>query len=205
MSKLFLSSYFSGAAKLFPDFAGTCFGKKVVFIPTASIHEKFPFYVRADLKSTAKLGMEVEQLEISTASAFEITSKLSSADYIFVEGGNTFFLLQELRRSGANRLIIEQVNNGKIYIGSSAGSAIASCSIEYLKYMDDDSAAPDLSGDFSALSLVDFSVVPHSGNFPFRRAVRKTIAEYSNKFDLRPISNNQVIVVDGDKIERLTV
>jgi dipeptidase E len=204
VKRLFLSSYFSGAAKLFPDFAEGCSGKKVAFIPTASIHEKVTFFVGADLKTLGKLGLRVDELEVSTSSNEDIARKLSEADYIFVEGGNTFFLLQELRRTGADKLIVEHVNNGKLYIGASAGSVIASKNIEYLKYMDDPAAAPELNGNFSALSVVDFYIVPHCTNFPFKKSAEKIIAEYSDKLDLLPISNNQAIAVVGDKIELIT-
>ena len=40
MKKLFLASYFAGVASQFPDFAREDLtGKKVVFIPTAGLHE----------------------------------------------------------------------------------------------------------------------------------------------------------------------
>ncbi len=102
MKKLFLTSYFSSVAKLLPKFID-CAGKKVVFIPTASIPEKVTFYVDADKKALGKLGMSIDELDIADASYSEISSKLSDTDYIFVEGGNTFFLLQELRKSSADR------------------------------------------------------------------------------------------------------
>jgi dipeptidase E len=206
VKKLFLTSYFPKVAKLFPVFAGgDCAGKKVVFIPTASVVEKAAFYVKADKKALEKLGMIVDDLEVSTAAPDEIKTKLSDADYIFVSGGNTFYLLQEFRRTGADKLIMEHINNGKIYIGSSAGSIIASRDIGYAVHMDSIAPAPDLKGDFSALSVVDFYVVPHCGNFPFKRATAKIIREYSDKLDLRPINNNQVVVVDGNKSETLSV
>lgn len=205
MRNLFLSSYFSEAAELFPAFSGDCRDKKVVFIPTASIHEKVSFYVEEDVNSLVKLGLKVEQLEISTAPHNEIASKLSETDYLFIEGGNTFFLLQELRRTGTDKLILEHVNKGKLYIGASAGSVIASCNIEYMKYMDDIDAAPYLNGDFSSLGIVDFSIVPHSTNFPFEKAAQKILSEYSHTLDLLPISNNQVIGVSDGRVEKLTV
>jgi dipeptidase E len=40
--------------------------------------------------------------------------------------------------------------------------------------------------------------------FLSKKAARKLIANYSDKLDLRPISNNQAVVVDGDRIETLT-
>jgi dipeptidase E len=47
--------------------------------------------------------------------------------------------------------------------------------------------------------------VPHFTNVPFRKTGEKIVSLYSDKLDLRPISNNQTIIVDGDKIETITV
>jgi dipeptidase E len=206
MKKLFLSSYFSGVAKLFSDFTdNACSGKRVVFIPTASLPEKVTFYVEADKKTLAKLGLIIDELEISTATKDEIADKISRADYIFVEGGNSFFLLQELRRTAADKLIIEHINKGKLYIGASAGSMIVSKDIEYVKYMDNPKVAQDLNGDFTALGVIDFCIVPHFTNFPFKKSAEKIVNLYSDKLDLRPISNNQAVIVEDSKIEMVTV
>jgi dipeptidase E len=136
----------------------TCSGKKVVFIPTASVPEKVTFHVDSDKKSLKKLGLIVDELEVSKASKDEIKNKITNTDYIFVAGGNTFFLSQELRRSGADKLIIEHIKKGKIYISTSAGSIIVSKDIEYIKFMDDPMAAPELNNNFSALGVVDFYI-----------------------------------------------
>ncbi len=94
MKKLFLSSSFSSVAKLFAEFSDTDLqGKTVSFIPTAAIYEKVNFYVEAGKKALAKLGLLVDELEISTASQKTIKSKLKTNDYIYISGGNTFFLL----------------------------------------------------------------------------------------------------------------
>ncbi len=205
MKKLFLSSYFSGVANLLSVFTdNTCSGKHVVFIPTASIPEKVTFYVGADKKTLGKFGMIIDELDVSSASYDEMTEKITGADYVFVDGGNTFFLLQELRRSGADKLIIDHINQGKVYIGASAGSMIVSKDIEYVKYMDKPDAAPNLDGDFSALSLIDFYIVPHCSDFPFKKSAEKIIKEYSGSLNLYPISNNQAVIVDGDIIKVIT-
>lgn len=202
--KLFLSSYFKCVAPLFSNYAECC-GKKVVFIPTASNIEKVNFYVDADKKALAKLGLIVEQLDISTTKPIEIQNKIEACDYVFVEGGNTFFLLQEMRRSGADKMILEHIQKNKIYIGASAGSIIMSKNIEYAKHMDDPDCALELNGDYSSLGVVSFCVVPHYTNAPFKKAADRIVKEYSDYVSLYPISNNQVVVVDEDRIEIITV
>ncbi|MDR2513673.1 MAG: Type 1 glutamine amidotransferase-like domain-containing protein [Christensenellaceae bacterium] len=206
MKKLFLTSFFKGVAEAFPNFAGAELGGKTVcFIPTASLPEKVTFYVGADKKALQKLGLIVEELEITKTPMERIRECILRADYLFVSGGNTFFLLQELRRTEAGKLIAEQIHRGTPYIGASAGSMILAGNIEYAQHMDSPAAAPDLNGDFEALSVTPFSVLPHATNAPFKKAAEKILAAYGDRLDLRPISNNQAIAVEGDELKIITV
>lgn len=200
MKKLFLSSSFKDVASSFATFETNLKGKRVTFIPTASLVEKVVFYVASGKKALEKLGLIVDVLEISTASTDEITSKLKNNDFIYVSGGNTFFLLQELKRTGADKIIIEEVNSGKLYIGESAGSIIASANIEYAKGMDSIKKAPNLK-DYTALGLIDFYPVPHYESFPFKKVAQTIIGTYSSTLNLVPISNHNAILVQGSEIE----
>jgi dipeptidase E len=203
--KLFLSSFFSGVSAQFADFTGnTCNGKRVLFIPTASNVEKVTFFVGSDKKALTKLGVEIDELDVSDVSAGETAGRFEQADYVFVEGGNTFYLLQELKKSGADKRIVDFIKQDKIYIGASAGSMVLSRNIEYVRHMDKPTAAPDLNGDFTALSVIDFCVVPHATNAPFKKAAEKIVKEYSDKYDLRLISNNQAITINNDTVEVVT-
>jgi dipeptidase E len=201
MKKLFLSSSFADVAKLFPDFAKEELnGKRVTFIPTASLPEKVVFYVNDGKKALEKLGLIVDELEIASASGKEISKKLQNNDYIYVTGGNVFFLLLELQRTGTDKIITEQIKSGKIYIGESAGSIICSPNIEYAMDMDDHKKAPELK-DNTSLSIVEFYPLPHHTNHPFSKAVEKIISRYDSILKLMPISNSQVIIVKGNKVE----
>lgn len=194
MRKLFLSSSFKDVASIFQNFEEDLKGKRVTFIPTASLVEKVVFYVNSGKKILEKLGLIVDELEISTSNFETIKEKIEKNDYIYITGGNTFFLLQELKRTGTDKVIIEQVNLGKVYIGESAGAMITSPNIEYAKEMDSIKKAPNLE-NYDALNLVEFSTVPHYTNFPFKKAVEKIIEDYSNDLDIKPISNKQAILV----------
>ena len=201
MKKLFLVSSFKDVASVFEKFANEELkGKTVSFIPTASIPESYKSYVGAGRKALEKLGLTVDDLEISKATAEEISIKLKQNDYIYITGGNTFYLLQELKRTGTDKLIIEEINLGKLYIGESAGSMIVSPNIEYAKGLDDCKKAPDLES-FLALNIVDFYPLPHYTNFPFKKAVEKTIAKYESELTLCPISNSQAILVNGTEMK----
>ncbi len=198
MKRLFLSSSFADVADLFKEFAKEDIkGRSVTFIPTAGNVEEVRFYVDLAREAFEKMGLIVDELDVSKASGAEITAKLKENDYIYVSGGNTFFLLQELKRSGADKIIADEINSGKLYIGESAGSMVVSPDIGYAKEMDDHKKAPDLD-TFLALNIIDFYPLPHYKSFPFEEAVEEIIAKYGVKLNLYPISNSQVILVEGD-------
>lgn len=201
---IFLTSSFADVADLFVTFTkGECRGKTITLIPTASLAEEVNAYLIAAKDALIEAGMAIDELEVSTASQQDIADKLERNEFIYVAGGNTFFLLQELKRTGADKLIAEQVRAGKCYIGESAGSAVLAPSIEYLQRLDDPSAAPDLDS-FGALALVEFYPLPHYGNAPFKDAVDQVLIEYGDSLDLRPFSNHQAIAIVGDSVDILT-
>ena len=200
MKKLFLSSSFDDVAHRLPAFIGDKLaGKVVTFIPTANAPQDYDGYVVSARAAFEALGLIIDELEVSTASASDIQSKLTQNDYIYVSGGNSFFLLQELKRTGADQLIIDQVNQGKLYIGESAGSIITSPDIAYISAMDSTKKAPELTST-QGLHLVDFYTLPHATNEPFEDDAQEIIAAYGDKIKLNPISNDQVILVLGDSI-----
>lgn len=203
MKKLFLTSVFAKTAKEFKKFYGETNGKSAVFIPTAANADGGgTIYVKRQRRALEKLGIKACVLDISVAESNEITAKLLNSDIIYIGGGNTFYLLQELKRSGADMIIREQIALGKAYIGESAGAVIVAPSITYIEDMDDRAAAPDLS-DCSALGLVDFYPLPHMNSFPFIRASRVIAEKHSNDLKLLPITNRQAVCVYGNEIKIL--
>jgi dipeptidase E len=200
MKKIFLASSFSDVANIFASINGDLKDKTVTFIPTASLVETVTFYVNTGRKALVKLGLIVEDLEISTATSDEIKNKLTNNDFIYVTGGNTFFLLQELKRTGADKIIVEEVNSGKIYIGESAGAIVASVDIGYAQKMDSVDKAPALK-DYNALGLVDFYTVPHYKSVPFKKVAQSIIDTYEATLNLSPISNKDAIWVQDDKMQ----
>lgn len=80
-------------------------------------------------------------------------------DYIAVLGGNTFQLLYYVRKYYLDSFIKQQVADGAIYLGFSAGAYLACRNIEYVKNFDDNNHITD--GEFAALGLTDKYVLCH--------------------------------------------
>src|SRR5690554_4794437 len=130
MTKLFLSSSFTDVSEFLEPFLGEKLkNKKLTFIPTASIPEEYKAYVENDRKAFEKLGLIIEELDNSNTSTNQIEKIIKDNDLIFISGGNTFYLLQELKNSKTDKIIIEEIKKGKPYIGASAGSIILSKNI----------------------------------------------------------------------------
>lgn len=177
-------------------------GRAVTYIPTAAIAEEIEGMAEEETRMLEDLGLTVDELEVSTASRETVREKLMKNDMIFVGGGNTFFLLQELKRSGADQIIAQEVEKGKFYIGESAGAIAACPDIGYSAVMDVPDKAPGLT-DYTGMGLVDFYVVPHLGHPEMGPGAEMIIEKYSSELDLKGINDYQAVLVEGDRVSIL--
>lgn len=201
MANLFLTSSFVDVAEYLEPFVGEKLnGKTITFIPTASIPEEYKGYVENDRKAFEKIGLIVNELDISKLHEDKIKDAVERNGFIYISGGNTFYLLQELKNTGTDKIILDEIQKGKLYIGASAGSVITAKNIEYIEKMDDKTKAEKLN-DFNALNIVDFYTLPHHTNQPFKNAVEEILNEYADKINLIPISNTEAIQVKGNEIK----
>ena len=126
--KLFLCSHFSSVGSLIKE---EIENKKVAFIPTASLREGYTGYVGSARKLFKKLGAIVTEIDISTEAYSTIQSVFEDADVIYFTGGNSFFLIDRLRKTGTDELLKKELAKGKLMIGESAGAIICAPSIQY--------------------------------------------------------------------------
>ena len=195
--KLFLCSHFSSVGSLIKEEIDN---KKVAFIPTASLHEGYTGYVGSARKLFKKLGASVTEIDISTEAYSTIQAVFEDADVIYFTGGNSFFLIDQLRKTGTDELLKKELANGKLMIGESAGAIICAPTIQYIEQMDE--KPEDYSQeDNEGLDLIDFYVLPHYLTAPFKKITERIMAEFSD-LNICAINNHQAIIVndEGSKV-----
>ncbi len=175
---------------------------KLLFITTAAEAENDKSYVKLDRKALVKAGFQVSDLTLTDKTKHEIEKAIEKHDVIHLNGGNSFYLMQQIKLSGFDRLIKQYLKKGKIYSGSSAGSIVAGPTLELAKYYDDPKKAPRLKS-FKGMGLVDFVIYPHWGNSYFRKDfMKKENLElfYNFKGKIILLSDNQFVETDGETI-----
>ena len=195
--KLFLCSHFSSVGSLIKE---EIENKKVAFIPTASLHEGYTGYVGSARKLFKKLGASVTEIDISTEAYSTIQAVFEDADVIYFTGGNSFLLMDQLRKTETDELLKKELANGKLMIGESAGAIICAPTIQYIEQMDE--KPEDYSQeDNEGLDLIDFYVLPHYLTAPFKKITERIMAEFSD-LNICAINNHQAIIVndEGSKV-----
>jgi dipeptidase E len=130
------------------DFLGSA--RRLVFIPFA-LKDRQGYGAKA-AERLADIGVEAATLTADEAGL----RRLRDAEAVFVGGGNTFRLLKTLQESGLLPALRERALAGMPYIGSSAGTNLATPTIRTTNDMPIVQPA-----SFDALNLVPFQINPH--------------------------------------------
>ena len=169
MKKLFLTSSVDCVIKDIIKYLDKPPSKmSLVFIDTAAeVEEGDKQWLKDDRNSLKEVGFNLFDYTITGKKEDEIRGQLKDVDVIYIEGGNTFYLLEKIKESGLDKIVHEHVNNCKIYIGTSAGSIVAGPDIYPSYCIENVEKAPNLK-DYKGLGLVNFVILPHWGSYYFR-------------------------------------
>ena len=188
-------SYLAGTKNITKKYLSKMISNKIVFIPTAGNVEPYTGYIDEGVEMLKSLGYELEIIDISKYDEDYLKNKLSKTECICISGGNTFYLLQELKKKNLIGLLYERIKEGLLYIGESAGAIIMSENIEYNQIMDDKSIASELD-DYTGVNVFEHYVLPHIGEYPFEESTQKILENYQDKISLVAINNSEAILVN---------
>jgi len=116
------------------------------------------------------LGFEVDFLDLAHVPA----EQLKDYPIIYLNGGDPFAILAELKKSGADRILRQLHHQGHLLIGHSAGAAVLGTTIEHARILGagtENTPEQDLSG----LGLVKAIVLPHSNRYEERELAIKLL------------------------------
>lgn len=170
---------------------------KLTFIPTAAeVEEGDIQWLEDDRQALVDVGFQVTDFTVTGKTKDEVKAILEKSDFVFVSGGNTFFLLQEMKKSGFAELITHYVDNGLIYGGTSAGSIVAGPDISLVEGLDDPILAPEIT-DHKGLGLVDVVVFPHWGSEHFQNRYEKVMnSGYKKGLKIILLTDDQYLLVN---------
>lgn len=187
-----------------PDFITNHVGRaieevRVGYLNDASSPYAGADFVAAERQQLAELGYPLTDITVADfddATAF--SAALDGIDVVYVAGGNTFVLLDALRRHGADQVLADKVRAGLPYIGASAGSIVTGPSIEPISLMDDPTDAPELASR-TGLGLIDTVIIPHADGQlpPYPPALIHQIKQtYQTEYPLTFINDDQALLIE---------
>lgn len=177
--------YGSGYLEYLMDELKTLFkdASEILFIPYAR-----PSGIAYDdyTKKVAETFLKIDK-QVKGIHSFENpATAIKNAQAIFVGGGNTFVLLNQLYKNNLITVLKETVKAGTPYLGTSAGSNICGLTIKTTNDM------PIVyPPSFNAVGLVPFNINPHyldpNPNSKHMGETRETRIEEFHHFNTQPV------------------
>lgn len=172
---------------------------KVAFVTTAAYGEsKNPAWMEKDRQLLYGCGIkQIEDLDLKDKTPGNLEKILADKDIIFVNGGNTFYLLHWVQKSGFGEVLSHFLRRGGFYVGVSAGSYIACPTIEQAAWKHQDRNRAGIT-NFTALGLVPFLITAH-----FEEKYRVVIdqAAQRTKYPIVALSDKQAVLVQGKRVK----
>lgn len=171
----------------------------VAFVTTAAFGEENPTWLDIYRNQLRDCGIkDIADLDFKGKKEEQLRQALLGKDVIFVNGGNAFYLLQQVKKSGFDKILPGLLEKGVLYVGVSAGSYIACPNIEHAAWKHGDRNDNVRLKDLTALNLVPFYITAH-----FVEAYRSVVNEASHNTELPIVAlyDTQAILVRGKNYE----
>src|SRR3989339_914036 len=172
----------------------------LVYIPTAANVEKGDkSWLINDLYNLKK--QDFKSIDIADISAVDEKiwrPKLEEADVLFFEGGNSYYLMDWINKSGLVKLLPKMLET-KVYMGLSAGSMITGPDINLR--LSRKLYAEEVEKDIMpGLGLTDFYVLPHLNSPYFASRMEATLRKAMKEITRKTYAlddQSALMVVDG--------
>jgi dipeptidase E len=162
------------------------------YITTASKGATNTEYIKIHKQLMKESGYSFEEIDIENKNESELKKFFSDKNIIHMEGGNTFYLLKAIKKFGFDKILREFINEGKIYIGTSAGTSIMGPDISISSHKPEGISKDELIG----LKLVPFLIKCH---YTDEKKVEYLERLKNLEYPVRFLRDGQGILVEDDK------
>lgn len=134
----------------------------------------------------------------------EPAESLRGYDVIYLNGGNPFFLLHHLRRSGAGNILKEMLGGRLLLVGASAGAVVLGPSLAVVNEFDGDLDTYGVT-DYRGLELINFVVMPHLNRWNEEPTFAAKFRHFQalTPFPVLGIADNEALLVAENSIIRI--
>lgn len=171
---------------------------KVGFIPTAANVEPYPKdWVISQFGQLQRYGFySIDIVDIS-ADGLDWQARLKDVDVLWVSGGNTFHLLNQVRKTGFDKWL-KKYGKGKVFVGASASTILMTPTIKLADGVDKNYCGLT---DFTGLGYVDYEIEVHADMARFA-----TVGDYvaQSQHSLYALDDLSALKVINGKTEALS-
>jgi len=172
---------------------------KILVIHTAQKPEHMIF-VNEVGEEISKQGILLSNISYVNISGEIPNILLSKYDAVYVCGGNTYFILDRIRKTRLDNSLKRYVKSGGLYIGVSAGSIIAGQNIQIVGWgIEGDSNEISLK-DLRGLGFTNIAVFPH-----YKHKLKREVEEFKSLVDypVESLKDGEAIIIKDKKVKRI--
>ncbi|MCF7910529.1 peptidase E [Candidatus Pacearchaeota archaeon] len=157
--------------------------------------EKYLGNVIEDLVS---LGIKKGNIKYINLTLEEDITKFELNDVLYVCGGNTYYILNRIKKLGLESLMKNLVKKGSLYLGVSAGSIIAGEDIKIARYVSEGDKNEIGLRDLSGLGFTNISIFPH-----FREDLLSKVEVFRKKvkYPVQTLKDGEAVLINNKKIK----
>lgn len=170
---------------------------RMVFISTAGNPDKDVWWIDKDRDVLRKMGFYYSELDIAGKAPEGLIDSLKDVDVVYVAGGYTYYLLEQIRNTGFDKLLDAFIKDGGLYVGASAGALITGPDIEPCSSIDNPSYGPSLKSS-RGLGYINIVPMPHYDMTERNTEVDNIVGQYEDRYQIVPITDDEAIVSDGN-------
>ena len=169
--------------------------KPILYVPLAMEESKYNScydWFKEEIKN-----MDLTNFEMVKSSLEFSQKQLSNYSAIFIGGGNTYKLLNEIKQNSNYEKIIDYLHNGGTIFGGSAGAIIFGKDINCCLLDDKNNINLKDTKGFNLLN--NYSILCHLKNKNFKKN-RKFLEKYSKENKVIYLPEEDVILIEDKKI-----